>query len=771
MNKVYYWLICLMVVSAIIKVNAQDLYDASRIQEIKIYFPYSNWDQKLDSLHSADSDARLVCSYILLNGQRMDSVGIRYKGNSTYNATRNKNPFNIKLDHVKSDQNYRGYTTIKLSNCFMDPSMLREVMGYAIARQYMPSSQANFMKVYVNDSYIGLYTNVEAVSADFLSRKFYSSDGAFFQCDRTDKQVTVPGSCQPANPGSALRYSSSDSACYYNSYELQSEYGWSALLRMMNQLNNNVAAIDQVLNVDRALWMLALNNYFVNLDSYSGSGHNYLVYADENGIFQTILWDLNEFYGSFTNTGLGQATIAQMRSLDPLLHLNNVDRPLISKLLSIPSYKKRYLAHLKTIMTETQANNFYKAEAMEWQNLIRSSAIADKNKFFPDSAFELNVNNDYAINNGPNGAKTYPGLTKFAAERSDFLKTHVSLNVTQPSIEAYTPQPIDVGDSLFFQLNAKVINAERVYLFYRFSPADPFIRVEMLDNGLADDGVAANQIYGNSIHYKAIHGLQYYIYAENSGIATLLPARAEYEFFTQAPVYTKISNGGLLINEAMSSNTSYAADQQGEFDDWIEIYNPGDDKINLSGLYLSDNASNKLKWGFPDTSIGKQSYLVVWADEDGGDSGLHANFKLSRSGEKIHLVNYDSSLIDEMELPELQEDESFGRCNQQLTHFKNPTIGKANSCPSNTSNENLQEIFHITPNPAFGSCMLHLYKKGKYQLRCISSGGAVLEERELNTTVSGSDKYELQFASAGCYLISLQDLNGVRQSIRVINLY
>ncbi|HNA64862.1 MAG TPA: CotH kinase family protein [Saprospiraceae bacterium] len=757
--------------SFIITVRAQDLYEATSIQEMKIYFPYTNWDQKLDSLHSADSDARLVCSYILLNGQKMDSVGIRYKGNSTYNATRNKNPFNIKLDHVKSDQNYQGYKTIKLSNCFMDPSMLREVMGYYISRQYTPASQANFMKVYVNDSYIGLYTNVEAVSSDFLSRKFYSSDGAFFQCDRTDKQVTVPGSCQPANPGSALRYSSSDSACYYNAYELQSDYGWASLLSMMNRLNNNVTVVDQVLNVDRALWMLALNNFFVNLDSYSGSGHNYLVYEDDHGIFQSIMWDLNEFYGAFTNTGQGQATIAQMRSLDPLLHLNNVDRPLISKLLSIPSYKKRYLAHLKTIMTETQANNFYKAKATEWQNLIRSSAIADKNKFFPDSAFELNVNNDYALNNGPNGAKTYPGLTKFATERSDFLKSHVSLNVIQPAIESYTPQPNVFGDSIFFQLTAKVVNADNVYLYYRFSPADPFIRIEMQDNGITDDGVASNQIYGNSIHYKALYGLQYYIYAENASIAVVLPQRAEYEFFTQTPVYTKVSYGGLLINEAMSSNSSYATDPQGDFDDWIEIYNPGDDKIALSGLYLSDNSGNKLKWGFPDTSIGRQSYLVVWADEDGSDPGLHANFKLSRSGEKIHLVNYDSSLIDELDIPELQEDESFGRCNQQLLHFKNPTIGKANSCPSNTSNEKLHEIFQITPNPSFGTCILHLNSKGKYQIRCIGLGGVILEERELNTEVNGSESFQLQFASAGCYLVTVQDHNGFKQSIKVISLY
>ena len=193
--------------------------------------------------------------------------------------------------------------------------------------------------------------------------------------------------------------------------------------------------------------MLALNNFFVNLDSYSGSGHNYLVYEDDHGIFQSIMWDLNEFYGHLPT--LARASpIAQMRSLDPLLH-RNVDRPLISKLLSIPSYKKDILRISRPIMIETQANNFYKAKATEWQNLIRSSAIADKNKFFPDSAFELNVNNDYAINNGPNGVKHI--LTNQVCNRAKwFLEIHVGLNVVQPSIETYAPQPNVLAIAYFF---------------------------------------------------------------------------------------------------------------------------------------------------------------------------------------------------------------------------------------------------------------------------------------------------------------------------------
>ena len=132
---------------------AQSLYDMEKVQEIRIVFPTLDWDKKLDSLHTVDPDLRLVATKVNLNGVEFDSVGIRYKGNSTYNPTRVKNPLNIKLDFINGDQSYEGVNTIKLSNGFMDPSFLREALGYQIVRQYMPASKANFMKVFVNDVY------------------------------------------------------------------------------------------------------------------------------------------------------------------------------------------------------------------------------------------------------------------------------------------------------------------------------------------------------------------------------------------------------------------------------------------------------------------------------------------------------------------------------------------------------------------------------------------------------------------------------------------
>ena len=123
----------------------------------------------------------------------------------------------------------------------------------------------------------------------------------------------------------------------------------------------------------------------------------------------------------------------------------------------------------------------------------------------------------------------------------------------------------------------------------------------------------------------------------------------------------------LAINEIMASNSSCIEDPQGEFDDWIEIYNYGTDAIDIAGMYLTDNLSVPTKWRIPSgnpaaTNIPAGGYLLIWADNDTGDIGLHANFKLDAGGEEIALFDTDgSTLIDSVTFNEQTGDISYGR--------------------------------------------------------------------------------------------------------------
>jgi hypothetical protein len=110
---------------------------------------------------------------------------------------------------------------------------------------------------------------------------------------------------------------------------------------------------------------------------------------------------------------------------------------------------------------------------------------------------------------------------------------------------------------------------------------------------------------------------------------------------------TKLSySQGVVINEFMASNTTIP-DPAGQYDDWIEFYNNTASPINLSGMYLSDDPANPLKWQFPaNTIISANGFLIVWADEDTGQAGLHANFALSANGEYLRLSAANGTVID-----------------------------------------------------------------------------------------------------------------------------
>ena len=161
-------ILILLVVSVIpLNLLSQNFYDNDFIREIKIYFNQPNWDHLLDSLYLDGQKARLLAN-VKIDGTMYNDVGVRYKGFSSVSINNIKNPFNIKLDYVDNNQNHEGFEKIKLSNVIKDPSFLREVLSYEIARDYMPSPRANYANVYINDTLWGLYVNVEAINLSLI---------------------------------------------------------------------------------------------------------------------------------------------------------------------------------------------------------------------------------------------------------------------------------------------------------------------------------------------------------------------------------------------------------------------------------------------------------------------------------------------------------------------------------------------------------------------------------------------------------------------------
>ncbi len=134
-------------------------------------------------------------------------------------------------------------------------------------------------------------------------------------------------------------------------------------------------------------------------------------------------------------------------------------------------------------------------------------------------------------------------------------------------------------------------------------------------------------------------GLKSFITARQASVQTQLTALG-------VSCNQAVNTGDVVINEFMASNDSIP-DPSGEFEDWIELYNNTTNVITLDSLYLSDDPALPTKWQFPSgTTIAANGYLIIWADQDTGQAGLHANFALSANGEHIRLSNASAGVLD-----------------------------------------------------------------------------------------------------------------------------
>ena len=121
-------------------------------------------------------------------------------------------------------------------------------------------------------------------------------------------------------------------------------------------------------------------------------------------------------------------------------------------------------------------------------------------------------------------------------------------------------------------------------------------------------------------------------------------------------------NAQLVINEVCASNSNTIEDQYGDASDWIELFNSGENTISLANYFLSDNPDDLQKWAFPDEEIASEERLLVFASSRNEFGTFHhTNFKLSATGESVILSKIDGSIIDRIDFPALDTDQSIGR--------------------------------------------------------------------------------------------------------------
>lgn len=724
------------------------LFETDSLRTIYLDFYDADYHEQLVDGWHQESGLRLPAKLTLSNGVVLDTVAVRYKGNSTFYIAEDqgnpKVPYNIDMNAWRPGQRLMNYPKLKLANGLFDPTFCREVSGYEIYRDYGPAPQANYIRLVVNGEYLGLYINTESVDRNFLTKHFSEDGGVFFKCDPSE-QFGGGG-----DPGSSdLEYLGEDIEAYYPHYTPKSEDGWEALLALIKTMEFEPEKLGEVLNIDRVLWHFALNNCTLNLDTYNGLyQHNYYLYQTQDSLFQIIPWDLSETYLSVL-MGHNFNTDA-LFEYDPYNGYGSSGLPLVRLLTEDPNslYGKIYTAHMRTLLEEAMDAEVIKQRIADYQELIGQSVFDDDYKLFDNAMFYSVVNEDFIWP----FVFTTAGILPTVDRRNEYLNSRPEFQYALPELNSPSVSDSEAG-SLFTVASNNAASIEFMMSTNGFH--SKFESKLMNDDGENGDEIAGDGVFSILLSdLKTTNIIDYYYRAHTDQAVQLLPKRAEYFYFQYRP------NNGVVINEVMALNISTASDQDGEFNDWIELYNNSEENISLSEYSLTDDINELSKWVFPDTSISANSYLIVWADEDLEQDGLHANFRLEASGESLYLLGPSRQILDQMIIPPLDPDVSYGRYpnGKGPMDFLAPTFSAENQLLVHTSSQEPDPYCLIYPNPVSDRAYLSCDIPGKIKrVSLFDLMGALVYRQDLSLD---SDPIQLEHLASGAYIFRVETDRG-----------
>lgn len=460
------------------------LYDPAVFRTVFLDFESDDWEAELADFKDTDVE---VPATLTVDGVEYPNVGVKFRGMSSFMMVPAgyKRSLNVSLDFRDEDQRLAGYKTLNLLNCMGDPSLMSTFLYSQIARERIAAPKANFVRVVINGECWGVYANAQQIDKIFMEEYFGSSKGTRWK---------VPGS--PGGDG-GLRYMGEDVAEYKSRYEMKSDDdddAWRALVELCRVLKETPddeleAKLEPMLDVDGALWFLALDNALVNSDGYWTRASDYYLFRDGKGKFHVIPSDINEAFqggggpfggrgrrgpaggfgppdgfgpppgfpppdgfgpppgfgppdGEAPNRPEGEAGRRGWRGrgpggmmhggpdLDPLIGLDNERTPLRGRLLSVPHLREKYLAYVREIAKYSLDWDDYLGPLVaDERKLIEQAVKEDTKGMNAFAAFDAATSPTTKPDDDPKRANS---LRDFAAKRRAYLLDYKEPAPTKP---------------------------------------------------------------------------------------------------------------------------------------------------------------------------------------------------------------------------------------------------------------------------------------------------------------------------------------------------
>ncbi len=701
-----------------------ELFADQQVGRIDILLPADSLAWLLDSVN-LEANHHLRATFLFHNGNVADTVqevGFRLRGNTSRNAF--KKSFKVSFNTYRQGRKYRGLEKLNLNGEHNDPSVSRAKICWDLARRIgLPASRSNPVQLFINGDYFGLYLNVEHIDEVFVKQRFGNKDGNLYKC------------LWPAD----LVYKGSDPDLYKEefwgrrAYDLktnQEEDDYTDLANFIDLLNNTpdeelACELEAVFHVDQYLKAIVFDILTGNWDGPVYNKNNFYLYHNlATGQFEYIPYDLDNTLG-ISWFGPDWSTHHIYGWAHP-----SEPRPIYRRLMNVPEYKDRFSFYL------SQALDIFSTNAMasyldSLQNLIRPFVVSDP-YYSQDYGFTIaDFDNSFEMD------LDYPhivyGIKAYIENRHSSAVAQMQLNDISPVItDVVHNQPTS---QQAVEIRAWVVDDHHIssveFCYFTSSPSDTEC-VPMTSNG-------GSEFTALLPPFNETATLTYYIQATDN-----VSQEARYPRCAYQSLLVRAANVTVAINELLASNASINEDGNGEYDDWVELYNYGTTAVYLGDKFLSDNAANPVKWQLPDTHIQPGQYLLIWADGDTLQGDHHASFKLSAAGEYIGIFDDAAAghaLIDGLSFGPQTTDISYGRLPNGSGVFQLMTPTPAASNRPLAVHEGAQNTLKLLlyPNPAHEQLRLE-YQPGSFRQASLSLID-VLGKVVFRQIINGAESY------------------------------
>lgn len=664
------------------------VYDDTEVAVYNITMDENDLQFMIDNPHSDSMHASSVHIKNAIIDETIDLVGIRIRGNTSRESK--KKSFKLSFNTFQKGRKFYSLEKINLNGGHNDPSIIRSKLCLDFFNDIgMISSRASHAAVYINEKYYGLYISIEHIDENFIAKNYGDDSGNLWKClygaDLTN-----------------LNVDNRNAYTLKTNKELNDFSELDTLTKVINntQLDDFEDIIEDYFNVTGFLKYQAVNIIVGSWDDYSVLSNNYYLYYDPST--DIINWIPYDYDNTFGIDWLG----FDWANTNPyaLGSLMKQPRPLYNRLIQIPRYRN-LLSHF----VEFYFNKYFQSEYFDehldsLKTLIKPFALIDTFKSLDWGFTNDDFNNSYSTTNFVIDPHVKYSIKEYNLLRKTSLDTQIEYLDSDPIVYDVNlsnavqilNEVIEINASIFSNSPIKSVTANLTLedgtienIPFTFNPINETFRVEESDNWTA---------FLNPIENNKRSVLKIEIQDNNGGVVSY-PKNGILIYSTN-----EVTNE-LLLSELMSSNSTTITDNYGEYEDWLEIYNPKDTVVNLSGKYLTDKMDNLTKWQFPENvKIEPHQYILIWCDEDQEQAGPHINFKLNSGGEFIAIVDNDGvTIVDSVTAPALNEDESYARQNNEgdwvITNLSTP--GESNIV-TNITDENFDRYTYrldAYPNP------------------------------------------------------------------------